>query len=128
MFGLAGLRLYAALGAAALLVAFALWVWRIDSLRAQHKRELVSVTERLKVSNATIKAANAQIADNNKRIAVRAEAFEAARRADAAAIARANERWERTRNVVASLEASAQDNSQGACVVSPRAREALEGL
>ena len=56
MFGLAGLRLYAALGAAALLVAFALWVFRIDSLRAQHKREAVQCEQNFAQFRADVKA------------------------------------------------------------------------
>ena len=40
MFGLAGLKLYGALGAAVAVALFLGWVWRIDSLRGQYKDEL----------------------------------------------------------------------------------------
>lgn len=39
MFGLAGSRLYAAIAGAVCVALFLGWVWRIDSLRAQHKRD-----------------------------------------------------------------------------------------
>ena len=40
MFGLAGLKLYGALGAAVAVALLFGWVWRIDSLRAHYKDEL----------------------------------------------------------------------------------------
>lgn len=39
MLGLAGIRLYVALGAAILVALLVAYVWRIDSLRAAHKRD-----------------------------------------------------------------------------------------
>lgn len=42
MFGLAGLKLYGAIGAAVAVMLFLGWVWRIDSLRAQHKKDLAA--------------------------------------------------------------------------------------
>jgi hypothetical protein len=40
MFGLAGLKLYGAIGAAVMVALFLAWVWRIDSLRAHYKQDL----------------------------------------------------------------------------------------
>ena len=42
MFGLAGLKLYGALGAALAVALFLGWVWRIDSLRGRYKQELAA--------------------------------------------------------------------------------------
>lgn len=42
MFGLTGLRLYGAIGAAIAVALFLAWVWRIDSLRGQYKQELAA--------------------------------------------------------------------------------------
>jgi len=42
MFGLAGLKLYGAIGAAVVVALFLAWVWRIDSLRASYKQELAA--------------------------------------------------------------------------------------
>lgn len=42
MFGLEGLKLYGAIGAAVMIALFLAWVWRIDSLRAAHKKDLAA--------------------------------------------------------------------------------------
>ncbi len=42
MLGLGGLKLYAAIGAAVVVALFLAWVWRIDTLRAHYKRDLVA--------------------------------------------------------------------------------------
>ncbi len=42
MFGLVGMRLWGAIGAAVVVALLCAWVWRIDSLRAQHKKDLAA--------------------------------------------------------------------------------------
>lgn len=63
MFGLTGLRLYGALGAAVALALFLAWVWRIDSLRAHYKRSWeaektssILFAERVRLTSETIVA------------------------------------------------------------------------
>lgn len=42
MFGLGGLKLYGAIAGAVMFLLFAAWVWRIDSLRSQYKRDFAT--------------------------------------------------------------------------------------
>lgn len=56
MFGLAGLKLYGALGAAIAVALFLAWVWRIDSLRATYKRDYATCQQNFAQFQADVKA------------------------------------------------------------------------
>ena len=58
MFGLAGLKLYGAIGAAVVVALFLAWVWRIDSLRASYKQELAACRTNHAQFVADVKAKN----------------------------------------------------------------------
>lgn len=56
MFGLAGLKLYSAIGVAIAVALFLAWVWRIDSLRAQYKKDLAACEQKHQQFVADVKA------------------------------------------------------------------------
>lgn len=65
MFGLAGLKLYGAIGVAVVVALLCAWVWRIDSLRASYKQQLANcqANHAQFVADVRAKAAQAQAAD-----------------------------------------------------------------
>ena len=110
------------------LVLALLWVWRIDTLRARHLKDLNAAELRHSFTTASLNTCTGQIKDNNRRISEAAAALERQRSEATAALARADARWEASRGRVSALEASARDGTQPPCKVSERASGALEGL
>ena len=56
MFGLAGMKLWGAIGAAVAVALFLAWVWRIDSLRAHYKKDLAACEQKHQQFVADVKA------------------------------------------------------------------------
>lgn len=128
MFGLAGPKLYAAIGGAIVIALFLAWVWRIDSLRASHLKERDAALSGLKISETSLKQCRGFVDDNNRRIDESAKALADAQQKAAADKARSDARYEATGRTISGLEASAADRTQPACAVSQRALQGLEQL
>ena len=121
-------RLYVMIGAGVMIALFFAWIWRIDTLRARHLKDLNAAELRHSITTASLNTCTGQIKDNNRRIAEAAGRLETDKQQAAADLARANARWERSRASVSTLEASARSTGQPACTTSQAARGALEGL
>lgn len=109
-------RLYAALGAATLIAAFLAWVWRIDSLRAAYKRDLVAERASSALFAAKVTATSNEITrkatESARRVetvqAIKGQEISSAYQADLAAL---RARYDRLRNKTSGTNPGGSDAS-----------------